>query len=220
VNKHDTLISKLSQDLTPVSPPPAINKLAVAWFLLSAIYVVAVTHLFGPARPGAFAQLGTEPRFLLETLLGVVAILWFSLLAFRSAIPAALGRRFAIAGYVLMALWLAQYVIGFVSPALEPSRLGKRNYCYIETIIYALPVILAGFYIVRRLYPLSPKRTAMSIGLVSGMLPALYMQIACMYEPLHILAFHILPGLLMVGVSTGIAARWHLAHQGADKPSR
>ena len=219
MNKQDTLISKLSQDLAPVSPPPAINKMAMAWFLLSAIYVVAVTHLFGPERPGAFTQLGTEPRFLLETLLGVVAILWFSLVAFRSAIPAALGRRFAIAGVVLMALWLAQYVIGFVSPALEPSRLGKRNYCYFETMIYSVPVILAGFYIVRRLYPLSPRRTAMSIGLVSGMLPALYMQLACMYEPLHILAFHILPGLLMVGVSVGIAAYWHLRRQGADTPS-
>ena len=62
--------------------------------------------------------------------MGVAAILWFSLLAFRSAVPAALTRQFAVAGLVLMALWLAQYVIGFVSPALEPSRLGKRNYCY------------------------------------------------------------------------------------------
>lgn len=219
MNKQDTLISKLSQELTPVSPPPAINKLAIVWILLGAIFVVAVTHLAGPARPGAFAQLGTEPRFLLETMLGVVAILWFSLIAFRSAIPAALGRRFAIAGVVLMALWLAQYVIGFVSPALEPSRLGKRDHCYLETMIYSLPVILAGFYLVRRLYPLSPRRTAMSIGLASGMLPALYMQLACMYEPTHILAFHIAPGLLMVGVSAGIAAYWHLRRQGTDTAS-
>jgi hypothetical protein len=219
VNKQDTLISNLSQDLKPVAQPPAINKLALAWFLLSAIYVMAVTQLFGPIRPGAFTQLGTEPRFLLETLVGVVAILWFSLVAIRSAIPAALSRQFAIAGIVLMALWIAQYVIGFVSPALEPSRLGKRNYCYFETMIYSVPVILSGFYIVRRLYPLSPRRTAMSIGLVSGMLPALYMQLACMYEPLHILAFHILPGLLMVGVSAAIAARWQLGRQSSDTPS-
>ena len=219
MNKYETLISKLSQDLAPVAPPPAINKLAMVWFLLSAIYVVAVTHMFGPERPGAFTQLSTELRFFLETVLGVVAILWFSLLAFRSAIPAALGRRFAIAGFILMALWLAQYVIGLLSPALEPSGLGKRDYCYIETIIYAVPVILAGLYFIRRLYPLRPRRTAMSIGLVSGMLPALYMQLACMYEPLHILAFHILPGLLMVGVSVGIAARWHLGRQDSETPS-
>ena len=214
MNKHETLISGLSSKLEPVSPPPNINRLAMAWFALSAIYVVAVTQLIGPIRPGALTQLSTEPRFALETMLGVAAILWFSLLAFRSAIPAALSRQFAAAGLVLMALWLAQYVIGFVSPALEPSKLGKRHFCYIETMVYALPVILAGLFFVRRLYPLRPVRTAMSISLVAGMLPALYMQLACMYEPAHILAFHILPGLLMVGVGAGIAAWWRQRQPG------
>ena len=214
MNKHESLISNLSSNLEPVSSPPNINRLAMAWFALSAIYVVAVTHLFGPIRPDAMTQLSTEPRFLLETMLGVAAILWFSLLAFRSAVPAALTRQFAVAGLVLMALWLAQYVIGFVSPALEPSRLGKRNYCYFETMVYALPPILAGLFFVRRLYPLRPVRTAMSVSLAAGMLPALYMQLACMYEPAHILAFHILPGLLMVGVGAGITAWWRMRQTG------
>lgn len=217
MNKHETLIANLSTSLAPVSPAPNINRLALSWFLLSAIYTVAVTHLFGPVRPGAFSQLASEPRFLLETMLGVAAILWTALLALRSAVPAALSKQFAATGMVLMTLWLAQYVIGFISPALEPSSLGKRTYCYVETLAYALPVILAGLYFVRRLYPLRPVRTAMSIGLVAGMLPALYMQLACMYEPLHILAFHILPGLLMVGVGAAIAARWHVHRDGSGE---
>jgi len=216
VNKHEKLISTLSTGLAPVSPARNINRMAISWFLLSAIYVVAVTHLFGPVRPGAFSQLATEPRFLVETMLGVVAILWVSLLAFRSAVPARLSKQFAAAGMVLMALWLAQYVIGFVSPALEPSRLGKRSYCYFETLAYSLPVILAGLFFVRRLYPLRPLRTAMSVGLAAGMMPALYMQLACMYEPSHILAFHILPGLVMVGIGAAIAARWPLRRQDSD----
>ena len=216
MNKHEKLISTLSTGLAPVSPARNINRMAISWFLLSAIYVVAVTHLFGPVRPGAFSQLATEPRFLVETMLGVVAILWVSLLAFRSAVPARLSKQFAAAGMVLMALWLAQYVIGFVSPALEPSRLGKRSYCYFETLAYSLPVILAGLFFVRRLYPLRPLRTAMSVGLAAGMMPALYMQLACMYEPSHILAFHILPGLVMVGIGAAIAARWPLRRQDSD----
>ena len=206
--QYRSLIAKLSHDLAPVQKPPKINRLAMAWLLLSAVYVVVVTGLLDPIRPGATTQLVTQPRFLLETLLGVAAILWFSLLAFRSSVPAALSKPFAVAGVVLMALWLAQYVIGLFSPALEPSRLGARSHCWLETMVYALPVILAGLYFVRRFYPLRPVRTAMSIGLVAGMLPALYMQIACMYAPIHILLFHILPGLLMVAVAAGIAAIW------------
>jgi hypothetical protein len=218
VNKHETLISNLSSDLAPVSPPGNINMLAISWFLLSAVYVVGVIHLFGPVRSGAFSQLATEPRFLLETMLGTMAILWVSLLAFRSAVPARLSKQFAAAGMVLMALWLAQYVIGFVSPALEPSQLGKRTYCYLETLVYSLPVILAGLYFVHRLHSLRPLRTAMSIGLAAGMMPALYMQLACMYEPLHILAYHILPGMVMVGVGAAIAMRWPLRrHDTSEK---
>jgi hypothetical protein len=217
MNKQHILISNLSHDLAPVSPPSNINRLAITWFLLSAIFVVAMTHLFGPLRPGAFSQLGTEPRFLLETMLGVAAILWTSLLAFRSAIPAALSKQFAATGMVLMALWLAQYVIGFVSPALEPSMLGKRNHCFVETLVYSLPMILTGLFLIRRLYPLRPTRTAMSIGLAAGMLPALYMQLACMYEPSHILGYHILPGLLMVGAAAGIAAKWRPRHRVSDQ---
>jgi len=216
VNKNKILISNLSTGLTPVSPPPKINRLAMAWFLLSAIYVVVVTHLFGPLRPGAVSQLGAEPRFLLETSLGVAAILWTSLLAFRSAIPAALSRQFAAVGMLLMALWLAQYVIGFVSPALEPSVLGKRRYCYFETLVYSLPAVLAGLFYVRRLYPLRPVRTAMSVSLAAGMMPALYMQLACMYEPAHILIYHILPGLVVVAVGAAVAVRWRPRHHDSD----
>jgi len=208
MNKHDLLISNLSRDLAPVSPPPNVNILAMVWILLSAIYVVAVTHLFGPVRSGAFSQLATDPRFLLESMLGLAAILWISLLAFRASIPGVLTRQFAAVGLILMALWLAQYVIGLVSPALEPSMLGKRDHCFMETMIYALPPILSGLFLIRRLYPLRFVRTAMSIGLAAGMLPALYMQLACMYEPSHILVFHIFPGLLMVLAGAAIAALW------------
>jgi hypothetical protein len=218
MNKHDELIAQLSRDLAPVSPAPNINNLAMVWILLSAVYVVAVTYLFGPVRPGAFSQLATEPRFLLESVLGLAAIVGTSMLAFRAAIPGALTRQFAAAALVLMALWLAQYVIGLASPALEPSVLGKRNHCYIETMIYALPPILAGLFLIRRLYPLRFVRTAMSISLAAGMLPALYMQLACMYEPSHILALHILPGLLMVLAGAAIAALWRVRRHGSIEP--
>lgn len=210
MKNHDELIADLSRNLKPVGPMLDINRLALFWFLLSAIYVVAVIHLFAPVRPGAFSQLVTEPRFLFETLLGVGAIVWTSLLAFRTAVPGALTGQFAAGGLLLMVLWLAQYVIGLVSPALEPSMLGKRDYCLYETLLYSLPPILAGLYLVRRLYPLRYLRTAMSISLAAGMLPALYMQLACMYEPSHILAYHILPGLLMVLIGAAIAAVWRV----------
>lgn len=210
MNQHKHLIDNLSRDLVPVAPASNVNRLGLAWLVSSAIFVVAITHLVDPIRPGAYDQLAAEPRFLLETLLGVVAIVWTGLLAFRSAIPGELTRKFAVVGLTLMASWLAQYVAGLVSPALEPSALGKRPFCYLETMIYAVPPILAAVFLARRLYPLHYKRTAMSLALAAGMIPALYMQIACMYVPAHILQFHILPGLSMVLVGAAVAVMWRL----------
>ncbi|WP_158678829.1 hypothetical protein [Pseudoalteromonas sp. T1lg75] len=57
----------------------------------------------------------------------------------------------------------------------------------------------------RKFYPLYPRRMAISLSLASGMMPALYMQLACMYEPGHILLFHITPGLLVMVIGLGLA---------------
>lgn len=208
MKKRDALIAELSRDLSPVKRAPNINLVAMIWFLSSAFYVVVMTGFFDPVRPGAFDQLSSSFRFLFETLLGIAALVWLSLLAFRAAVPGALTRWFMAGGFLLLGVWLFQYVIGLVSPALDPSMFGKRSHCFFETMVYALPPILAGLYFIRRLYPLRPVRTAMWISLAAGMLPALHMQIACMYEPEHILTMHILPGLLMVIVGALIAAVW------------
>jgi hypothetical protein len=201
----DSLIDTLAADLAPVRPVKNIDTLALSWFLLSALYVVAVTHILGPIRENAGAQMISEPRFILENLLGVAAIATTALAAFRGAIPGASQRSLAVVSLVLMTLWIANYVIGLATPAMEPSMLGKRDHCYIETLLYALPPMLAALYLVRRLYPLKPMRTAMAFSLAAGMLPALYMQIACMYAPGHILAFHITPGVMVTPIGLVLA---------------
>lgn len=210
MDRHERLIENLSRDLSPVAPARNVNLVGLAWLLSSAVFVVAVTQAVDPVRPGVLDQFAEAPRFLLETLLGVVAISWTGLLAFRSAVPGELSRKFAAAGLALMALWLAQYVIGLVSPALEPSELGKRPFCYLETMIYSAPPILAAVFIARRLYPLHYTRTAMLLALAAGMIPALFMQVACMYDPSHILLLHILPGLSMVLAAAVLSVWWRL----------
>jgi len=218
MSRHEQLIEQLSRDLPPVRRSPSVNALATAWLISSAVLVVVLTHLAGPVRTGAVGQLAAEPRFLLETLLGVVSIAWIGIAAFRAAVPGALTRRFAMAASVLLVLWLAQYVVGLVSPALEPSDLGERHLCYLETATYALAPILAGVFLVRRLYPLRYVRTAMALALAAGMIPALYMQIACMYVPSHVLAFHILPGASMVLAGAAVALLWPRRQRGHTTP--
>lgn len=205
---HDDLIGELSNNLEPARPASSVNLLAGAWLLLSAIYVVGVIHFFGPIRPNAYTQLATVPRFLIESVLGLVAIGVTTYAAFRAAVPGALNKLLANSSIALMGLWLASYLVGLYNPALEPSMLGKRGHCFSETFIYALPPMLIAFVLVRRLYPLQPLTTATIIGLSAGMLPALYMQIACMYDPGHIILFHILPGFMVAAIGLTVAALW------------
>jgi hypothetical protein len=217
MKRQDELIDALSSNLEPVKPARNINAMAGAWVLLSALFVIVATYLAGPLRPGVFDQLASNPRFLLETLLGVAAITWVGVAAFRAAIPAALTKVFMLTGLILMGLWLAQYVIGLFNPALEPSTLGVRAACYFETMAYALPPTIVAILLARRLYPLQWLKAASVFGLTAGMIPALYMQLACMYEPTHILAFHILPGLAMVFVGIVGAV---IAKPGSEDPEK
>jgi hypothetical protein len=48
------------------------------------------------------------------------------------------------------------------------------------------------------------------IGLAAGATPALIMQFACMYVPVHIITHHLLPGL-MLGVIGLIAGKYFLS---------
>ena len=202
------LIDSLSADLKPVQPVANINMLTAVWLILGVAYVMASALVLGPIRPGVFEQLLGNPRFLLETLYGAGVFTLVAMVAFNSAIPAAVSpalKRLATAAVIV---WVLNFLYALVNPALEPSMLGKRPHCYLETLVYALPPMLFAIYRQQKLYSLKPRDSAMWAGLAAGLIPAWYMQVACMYLPKHVLLFHILPGFAMAGV--GILMWWLL----------
>lgn len=204
----DKLIASLSSGLAPVRPPMRAEITALLWLLASAGFVIGITYWFGPIRANALHQLATQPRFLLETLFGFGAIGFTALMAFRTAIPGAASRMGVLFGLGLLALWLANYAVGLVYPALEPSMLGKRDHCFSETLMFALAPAGLALLLGRRFYPLRPVYSTALFCLAAAMLPALYMQLACMYEPAHILQMHILPALLVTLAGTACAWGW------------
>lgn len=205
MSQRDDLIQALSADLKPVRPVASPDRTALLWLLGSLVWVIGLTAWEGPLRPGALGELMEVPRFLFEMALGLLAFGCIAICAFRAAVPGRLQRGFAILSFVLLGLWLVQYLVAFWAPALEPSMAGKRQACWVETIVYAIGPMLLGLFLTRRLYPLSPWRTALCVGLVTGLLPAWYMQMACMYLMPHMLDHHILPGILVGLAGTGLA---------------
>lgn len=206
MSQHDDLIQSLTADLRPVHPAGSPDLTALLWLLGSTVYVAVLTALVGPLRPGALVQLVTVPRFFAEMAVGLLAFGLLAVCAFRAAIPGRLDRRWALVSGAVMILWLLQMMASLLwLPALQPSTAGARSACWLETILYALGPMLLGFVLTRRLYPLSAWKTTLCFSLVTGLLPAWYMQLACMYVMPHVIDHHILPGLVVGLAGSGLA---------------
>jgi hypothetical protein len=209
-NPHEEIISRLTADLAPVRAPWPPLRVAALWWLGSWLFVIFVTLLTGPLRPGAFAEVVVNARFAGESLMGFLAAALIAAWAFEDSVPGARRSGLLHVGLVAAIVWLIAYVAGLEYPALEPSMAGKRVGCFLQTLLFAGPPMAAGIWLANRCYfPLAPLRTAALIGLSGAMLPALFMQFACMYDPAHILTHHILPipGVVLVAMVGSLLAR-------------
>ena len=204
------LITELSADLRPVATPAGSATVVALWLLGAGAFSVVALLLVGPFRSASLQQLIASPRFLLENLLGVVTIVSLGVAGLRLAIPAITPLRARVAWpLVLLAAWLALYVYGFHSPSLPPSMDGKRAHCVLEAAVVGLPALLWGLWLARRWWPLHGAWSGCLLGLAAGAMPALLMQLACMYTPSHIFLYHLLPGLALGGVGA-LAGSWVL----------
>jgi uncharacterized membrane protein YdbT with pleckstrin-like domain len=48
--------------------------------------------------------------------------------------------------------------------------------------------------------PLWPRATAAAAGAAAAAIPAILMQLACMYDPLHALSYHLTPVLMVAAL--------------------
>ena len=207
---REQLIAQLSADLRPVVKPAGGSAVLALWLLGAGVFSLLALLLAGPFRVGSMQQMIDSPRFLLENLLGVVTIVWLGIAGLRLAIPSITPLRSRVAWpLVLLTAWLALYAYGFHTPSLPPSMDGKRALCFLEAAVDGLPALLWGLWLARRWWPLHGVWTGGLLGLSAGAMPALLMQLACMYSPSHIFVFHLLPGLALGGVGA-LAGRWLL----------
>ena len=200
---REQLISDLVNDLKAKPRQLPILVVALLWWLISWVYVVVATLLLGPLRASAHHELLHEHQFQIESLIGLMAGLLITLVAWYGSVPGALTRKAMISGIFLGLVWLGFYIVGLFEPALEPSMHGKREHCYLEAFIYSVPPTAIACWLIAKRYPLKRLQTGLMTGLAAGMMPALFMQFACMYDPQHILTHHILPGIAnaVVGVA-------------------
>lgn len=200
------LLDRLAADLRPTHRFSA-GVVVMLWLALSWAFVIGVTLATGDLRPGVFEQLQDTPRFVLECLLGFGIGIFTFRTALLLAIPGRVRPERGVTAVIgLLALWIGVYAYGLVDPALQPSRIGYRAHCFTETFLYSSVPIIVGFWLVARRTAISRAWAGALVGAAATSLPALFMQIACMYEPMHTLKFHLVPVVVM-GIVGAILGR-------------
>ncbi len=197
------MIAALVDDFRPVRRVWPASVVTLAWLALSVAYVAAAMLALGPVRHGALDQMITYPRFGLEMLAGCAAVVLFAVAAIGQSVPGFPARRLLQTGWLLASAWLLSFLVGIEFPALEPSMLGKRLHCHWESFIYSVPPALFAIVLQQRRYPMQPVAAGVNAGIAAGLLPAVAMQVTCMYDPLHILSQHAAP-IVAVAVGAGL----------------
>ncbi len=197
------LVRELAEGLRPVGPGAGrVAPRLTVWVLLSASFVLGVILATGPLRPGVGVQLLHAPQLAFEILAGAAVAGAGALAALRLGVPqpAPAARRvrlFALAA----GFWVALLLIALLHPAAEPSMLGKREHCNYQTFLLALPPALLGLWLLRPLAAFQRWLAGAIVGAAAGAIPAVAMQLACMYAPDHALIAHVAPvlGVIVVG---------------------
>jgi len=204
-------VDALVADLHPVRPASALPRSLATWLPIVIATVTGLILATGPLRPGNAGPLMTE-RLWLEVTAGLLAAVALIAAGLELGVP---GRprlsRLLLPAAAGVALFCAFVLAGgTLLPGLEgpvPSMAGKREHCFIEGLMIG---VIPAFLLVLRL----PAR-ALSAGAPAGallgagaaMLPAIGMQIACMYDAEHALHFH-LPPILIIGTGAALLGAW------------
>lgn len=213
-NDREAWIARLAADAAPVKGV-RLNRSAVMWLAAAALTVGLAMLLIAPIRPDGLHATLESPALLVELGMALLAAALLTLTAFASAVPGTPRRsRLLWVSSIVWVLWSSLLVWSWFHPALPPSMLGKRPYCWIEGPFLALLLATTGMVFIRaRLWPLRPLRIGLALGLAAGVITAEVLQVLCMYDPTHGLHSHWLPGVL-AGLASGVVATLALRPRG------
>lgn len=202
-------LDALVDELRPVRPALAwIHALGI-WTLVSGIFVVAGILASGPLRTGLASDL-THPRFLIELGLGSATLFAVTAAGLELGVPGApSAKRLLVLTGLLGASWLAIMLVGDPLPGPTHSMLGKREHCFVQILALSLPPTALALLLLRQRLMQAHGAAGACIGAAAALLPAISMQLACMYEPTHALRLHLSP-VLLIAVAGAFAGHFLL----------
>jgi hypothetical protein len=177
-----------------------------------------ITYAVQEFRPNFWEQLTRYPRLDIELASGAAWVIVLFYTIFVSNIP---GEKIPCAAralnVVLPVLFAGAVLFGFFMDSPEASRSGSRPLCDLEVLIYGGGALAGFLFLLQRGIIASGNWSRWRVGWATGLVSALTMQLACMYDPLHGLLFHFGPAFILALLG-GVAIQF--MKKQADKKAR
>lgn len=186
-------LSELVSRLRPRKGLASVRVRTSIWIFCATAIILALMLSIAPFRPGFSHQLLVSPRFFVEVVVSAALVCFAAYCALALSIPGTPIIRVVILTSVLLVTWVGLNFYGTYFPSLPPNMLGKREFCFYETLVFSVPIALVLLYMLRRGYVAESFWAGTLTGIAAASTPAALMQLACMYEPHHNLSHHIFP---------------------------
>jgi hypothetical protein len=205
---HRALVTRFSKELTPTRPLWPVSARLGLW---AAVEVGILAWVMTHTR-NQFAAKLTHPLYIVEIVLFATAAIILAALALKSAIP---GRRLpARAATMAIAFILTGTIAVTIAHPIDTTvplhyfvRAGVR--CADKTIILSALPWLVLWWLVKRGASMSAWLSWLLVGAGALLFSFAAMRIACPSdEPLHLLIWHLLPALAVIGLSAIAGSIW------------
>lgn len=207
-SKNDLdFINELVADLEPRKVLlPAEKRLGI--IVVSQFIIVTMGMLLIQSfRPG-FLESFKNLVFATEFILGTVAVITALYFALLYIVPGAAQKKTFWIGPIVFLITASLIGLGLSHPHPDQMMLGKRPMCVLEVLIFGILPFIHMLYLVKKGFLADSLRTFVAIGLGSALIPAILMHIACMYEPIHVLKYHLAPVIVFVVITTPLAIKF------------
>lgn len=209
------LIDLLVQDLEPVRPAPSWRWATGGWLVASWLIVGTLILASGSLHADVISRLIEQPLVGAGVILGILTGVGAIAAGLELAVPGGppSGRLLAVPG-LLLAGWLGLLLIDLShghggGAVAEMMNAPGRLLCPMQTLLFALPPLAIALVQLDRRVPVASPLAGALVGLAAGLVPAVWMQLACVTDPLHTLTHHLSPLLVLapLGALAGAIAQ-------------
>jgi hypothetical protein len=203
--KTDELIQQLAGNAQPVKRLKPLGQRFVMWLVISWVYIGIIMYFFG-IRDDAGSMLRNPMFFTQATLLLVLGVT-AGYAAFQISVPDG-TLSLPLVGLVIGSAMVSMVLLSYEACTTSGCAAGHGLECSLHIAMLGIIPAMALFLMLKRSAPSRRLWAGALMGLAMIGLSAAALQFACgNSDPLHLLVWHWLPGLLFVSVGVGMASR-------------